>query len=109
MMGLRKTENFHDRGGAEGTEQAIELIEKKLYFPSPVSGAIGFFHRALPYLLFGFSTLFLVLFPVLFDGASVKLSSFWAQGLYVLNIVALLLVIREGSRRRDAEATLRTA
>src|SRR5215472_14795956 len=109
MMWLRKTENFHDRGGAEGSEEAIEFIEKKLYFPSPVSGTVGFFQRALPYLLFGFSTLFLILFPVLFNGASVKLTSLWAQGLYVLNVVALLLVIREGSRRRDVEATLATA
>ena len=108
-MGLRKTESFHDRGGAEGREETAETIEEEFCLPCSKRGTVGFFQQALPYLLFGLSTLFLILSPVLFGGGSLKLTSFWAQGLYVLNVIALLLVIRESSHRRDAEATLRTA
>ena len=107
-MWLRKTPNFHDRGGAEGNTEA-ELIETGRYLSRPHSRIPTGLHRVLPYLLFGISTVFLILFPQFFTSGATKVGAYWAHGLYVLNVVALLLVIRESSHRRDAEATLKTA
>src|SRR5262245_60923007 len=107
-MRLRKTPNFHDRGGAESNSEA-EPIDSGRSFQRPVRRTVAGIQRVLPYLLFAVSTAFLVLFPVFFGTGSTAVNSYWAHGLYVLNVIALLLVIRESGHRRDAEATLHTA
>src|SRR5689334_8958340 len=101
MMWLRKTPNFHDRGGAEGITEE-EPDDSRCGFSLPLSRTVVGFQRALPYVLFGISTVFLIFFPQFFSSGPTTASAFWAHGLYVLNVIALLLVIRESSHRRDA-------
>src|SRR5262245_2126659 len=106
-MRLGKTPNFHDRGGAENT--AAEPGDNGRAPQRPLRRTVAGIQRLLPYLLFGVSTAFLVCFPACFGSGSSAVGTDWAHGLYVPNVIALLLVIRESGHRRDAEATLRTA
>lgn len=118
-MGQKNRAETPDQGA---TETVNEMRIDKSVGSHPLARELPHFFDALPYLIFGFCTLSIILTPrILIEnpnhigtfnfcglfGANLCGSWLWSGWLYVLTFLAFVIFLRENRRRRNAEAKLR--
>jgi len=102
-MWLREDKSLHDRRGAD-TATDVNLVSRP-FDEGRVSPPI--YSYALPFLVLAASLLLLISSPLILAENRTFIGTFWAAGLYILSTVAVVMLLRERTRRRDAERSLR--